>query len=55
MFHFSVIMHSFQKLVSDFGTFLQLYVQIKTAIEFVYEHKDIPFLIWNIFCGACSQ
>ena len=24
VFHFSVIMHSFQKSVSDFGTFLQL-------------------------------
>ena len=50
-------MHCFQKLVSDLGTFLQLYVQIKTGIEFalVCEHKDIAFLFWDIFCGACSQ
>ena len=29
-----------------------IYVQIKTGIEFalVCEHKDIAFLIWDIFC-----
>ena len=40
----------FQKLVSDLGTFLHLCVN-KIAIEFalVYEHKDLAFLIWDIF------
>ena len=30
---------------------------MKTGIEFalVCEHKDIAFLFWDIFCGACSQ
>ena len=34
-----------------------MYVQIKTCIEFalVCEHKDLAFLFWDIFCGACSQ
>ena len=48
VFHVSVIMHSFQKLVSDLGTFLQLCTN-KTAIEFAlygYEHKDLAFLIY---------
>ena len=56
VFHCSVIMHCFQKLVSDIGTFF-IYVQIKTGIEFalVCEHKDIAFLFWDIFCGACGQ
>ena len=29
-----------------------MYVQIKTGIEFalVCEHKDLAFLLWDIFC-----
>ena len=51
VFHCSVIMHCFQKLVSDLGTFLHICAN-KIAIEFalVYEHKDLAFLIWDIFC-----
>ena len=56
VFHYSVIMHCFPNLVSDLGTFLHLCVN-KIAIEFAlgYEHKDIAFLFWDIFCRACSQ
>ena len=55
MFHCSVIMHCFQKLVSD--TFLHLCIEIKTGIEFalVWEHKDLAFLFSDIFYRACSQ
>ena len=31
LFHFSVIMHSFQKIVSDFGKFQHLYIVGDTA------------------------
>ena len=53
-FIFSIIMHYFQKLVSDLAHFCS-YVQIKTGIEFalfnkVYEHKDLAFPFWDIFC-----
>ena len=33
LFHFSAFMHSFQKLVSDFGDFETLCVRKKTAID----------------------
>ena len=58
VFHCSVIMHCFKKLNSDLGTFLHLKLCVnKIAIEFalVYEHKELEFLIWDIFCWACSQ
>ena len=56
VFHCSVIMHCFQKLVSDLGTFFQLCTN-KIPIEFALqdEHKHIAFLIWDIFCGVYSQ
>ena len=42
VFHCSVIMHCFQKLVSDLGTFLQLCTN-KIPMEFALrdEHKDL--------------
>ena len=51
VFHCSVIMHCFQKLVSDLGLFLHLCVN-KTPIQFalVCEHKELEFLSWVIFC-----
>ena len=54
MFHSSVKMHSFKKLVSDFGTFLQLcknknfhwvctkYMNTKTL------HSNLPHLLWSL-------
>ena len=49
-------MHSFPKLVSDLGTF-RSYVKQKMVLSLheVYEHKDLAFLFWDIFCGACRQ
>ena len=51
VFHCSVIMHCFQKFDSDLGTFLHLCVN-NIPIEFalVYEHKELEFLSWDIFC-----
>ena len=51
VFHCSVIMHCFRKLVSDLGTFLHLCVNT-TPIQFalVCEHKELEFLSWDIFC-----
>ena len=42
VFHCSVIMHCFQKFVSDLGTFFQLCTN-KIPIEFALrdEHKDL--------------
>ena len=50
VFHCSVIMHCFQKLDSDLGTFLHLCVN-KTPIQFalVCEHKELEFLSWESF------
>ena len=51
VFQCSEIMHCYQKLESDLGSFLHLCVN-KTAIDcaLVYEHKELKFLIWDISC-----
>ena len=49
-------MYCFQNLVSDLGTFLQLCTNKNWYwVCTMCEHKELTFLIWDIFCGACSQ
>ena len=48
VFHCSVIMKCFQNFVSDLGTFLQLYVQIKTGIEFALSVRTQRSCIPNL-------
>ena len=44
-------MHCFQKLVLDLGTFLHQCVnEINIEFALVYQHKELKFLIWDIFC-----
>ena len=51
VFRCSTIMHCFQKLVSDLGTFLHQCVnEIDIEFALVYEHNELKFLIWDIFC-----
>ena len=57
VFHFSVIMHSFQKKWFQILAHFYSYVQIKNGIEFalsVWAQRPW-FLFWDIFCWACSQ
>ena len=45
MFHFSVMMHSFQKLVCQILAHFCSYVHLKTAIEFALSvHKYLAYI-----------
>ena len=57
LFHCSVIMHSFWKIVSDFATFHQLctFLNPHRVCTGVSRTKGAFIQIWDIFCGACSQ
>ena len=48
--HCSAIMHCFQKLDSDLGTFVTCVNKIPIEFALGYEHKDLEFLIWDIYC-----
>ena len=61
VFHFFAFMHSFKKLVSDFGDFQTLFVLEETVIEKALHANEVCEMnrgihwVWVILYGAHSQ